>query len=325
MTPRRPMAEGPLVIQTEELSPEAAAWLGERCRLEVCGVDDPRFGELVESAGGLIVRTYTTVDDALLDRAPKLRVVGRAGVSLANIDVEACRRRDVAVVHTPDSNTQAVVEYVLALALDATRPRVFLYEPVDLPNWRDIREEMITPRQLSDMTIGVWGVGRIGSRVSAVFRSIGSRVLGHDIRDVGDVQAEMVDRDTMLRESDLVTVHIDDRPANKAVMDAEALALLRDHAVVINASRGFVMDTDALADWLREHPAAQAVIDVHEPEPFGADYPLLDLENAHLSPHLASAAKTAKANMSWVVRDVWRVLQDEEPEFRALGQTGAGR
>ena len=319
------MAESPLVIQTEELSPEAAAWLGERCRHVVCGIDDPRFGELIESAEGLVVRTYTDVNDRLLDRAPRLRVVGRAGVSLANIDVEACNRRGVAVVHTPDSNTQAVVEYVLALALDATRPRVFLYEPVDLRNWRDIREEMITPRQLSDMTIGVWGVGRIGARVSEVFGAIGARVLGHDIRDVGSVACEMVDRDTLLRESDLVTIHIDDRPANKRVVGSEAFGLLKHDAVVINASRGYVLDTEALADWLKEHPAGQAVIDVHDPEPFTGEYPLLHLENAHLSPHLASAAKTAKLNMSWVVRDVWRVLSGEQPEYRAMGQTGAGR
>src|SRR6266850_4938883 len=118
-----------IVIQTEHLSPDAAAWLGERCRLVVCAHDDPKFADILAEAAGLVVRTYTIVDDQLLDRALKLRVVGRAGVGLDNIDVPACRKRGIEVVHTPDANTQAVVEFVICLLSDALRPRITLEHP----------------------------------------------------------------------------------------------------------------------------------------------------------------------------------------------------
>src|SRR5262245_48967951 len=104
----------PVVVQTEHLDPAAAAWLGEHCRLVVCPHDSPDLHAAIKDAEGLVVRTYTRVDAGLLSRAPTLRVVGRAGVGLDNIDVHACRARGVEIVYTPDANTQAVVEYVVA-------------------------------------------------------------------------------------------------------------------------------------------------------------------------------------------------------------------
>src|SRR5690348_859540 len=114
----------PLVIQTEHLDPEAAAWLADRCELAVCpSEDEPRFSQLPSRAAGLVIRTYTQVNESLLARAPHLRVVARAGVGLDNVDAAACRARGVTVLSTPDANTRAVVEYVTALMLDALRPR----------------------------------------------------------------------------------------------------------------------------------------------------------------------------------------------------------
>lgn len=320
------MSDRPLVIQTEELEPVCAAWLAERCELVRCPSEDPGFEELLARADGLLIRTYTQVNDDLLDRAPNVKVVARAGVSLANIDVAACVKRDVAVVHTPDSNSQAVVEYVLALSLDALRPRVFLDKTMGLTEWKQVRDEMVTPRQLSDLTVGVYGFGRIGSRVAQVFGTIGAKVLGCDLRGIEETHgAEMVSREELCERCDLITVHVDDRPTNKQLLNADAFGRMRSDVVFINASRGYVVDNDALAAFLKAHVGAQALLDVHEPEPFPEDYPLLGVPNAHLSPHLASAAATAKTNMSWVVRDLWKVLSGEEPEYRATSQLGAGR
>ena len=117
----------PLVLQTEDLAPAATEFLRERCELVFCpAADDAKFSGLIGRAQGLVVRTYTRVDEALLERAPLLRVVGRAGVGLDAIDVSACRARGVRVVYTPDANSQAVAEYVFALLFDALRPRAFL-------------------------------------------------------------------------------------------------------------------------------------------------------------------------------------------------------
>jgi len=115
----------------------------------------------------------------------------------------------------------------------------------------------------------------------------------------------------------VLTIHIDTRPSNRNFVNAPFLAPLKEDVLLINAARGFVLDERALAAFLRGHADAHAVLDVHEPEPFTADNPLLGLPNAKLAPHMAACTLTAKNNMSWVVRDVWRVLCGEVPEFPA--------
>jgi D-3-phosphoglycerate dehydrogenase len=114
-----------------------------------------------------------------------------------------------------------------------------------------------------------------------------------------------------------VTVHVDGRRSNRGLVGTAAFGAMKKDVLFINASRGFIVDAAALAVFLKANPGATAALDVHEPEPFGADYPLLGLPNARLLPHLASCTATAQANMSWVVRDVWRVLSGEKPEFPA--------
>jgi phosphoglycerate dehydrogenase-like enzyme len=310
----------PLVLQTEDLDASAAAWLAERCELVACGVDDPRFSGLLARAEGLVVRTYTRVDGALLAGAPRLRVVGRAGVGLDNIDVGACAARGVRVVHTPDANSQAVAEFVLALLVDSSRPRVMIERAVDAKEWARLRKELRAPRQLSEMTLGVLGLGRIGSRVARMGVGIGMDVLYHDIREIGEQDrggARPVSLAELCAKADVLTLHIDPRESNRRFVNASLLAMCKPALVLINTSRGVIVDDLALAAFLRRNPRAQALLDVHEPEPFGPDYPLLGLPNAHLSPHIAAATATAQENMSWVVRDVWLVLQGQEPEFGA--------
>ncbi len=311
----------PLVIQTETLDASCAAWLGERADLVRRADTEAGFDELLGRAAALVIRTYTKVNQALLDRAPALKVVGRAGVGLDNIDIPACRARGVEVVHTPDANTRAVVELVTAFMLDALRPRLFLDGPLERREWKSTRDELIAPRQLSDLTLGVYGMGRIGRSVARVGAALDMRVLYHDLLEIPPARragADPVSRDALLRESDVLTVHVDERASNRNLLSAEAFALCKPEVVFINAARGFIVDAGALAGFLRATPTAQALLDVHEPEPFGADYPLLSLDNAWLSPHIAAATATAHRNMSWVVRDVWRVLSGEKPEFPAV-------
>ncbi|MBL8764486.1 MAG: 3-phosphoglycerate dehydrogenase [Phycisphaerae bacterium] len=301
----------PLVIQTEQLDPAAAAWLGERVELVRCGSDEPGFAPLLSRAEGLLIRTYTRVDRAMLDAGPRLRVVARAGVGLDNVDLDACRARGIAVLNTPDANTQAVVEFVLALVLDDLRPRESLDGPLPLRPWNDLRDRLVAPRQLSDLTLGILGLGRIGSRVARAAHALGVRVVYHDLLDLPEPHrhhAHPVPLTQLFVESDVLTIHIDGRPENRLFVNAALLGRLKPDALLVNTARGFVLDAAALAAFLRSHPAARAALDVHEPEPFDAAYPLLGLPNARLTPHLASATATAKRNMSWVVRDLCRAL-----------------
>ncbi|MBX9735437.1 MAG: hypothetical protein K2X32_00800, partial [Phycisphaerales bacterium] len=300
-----------LVIQTEHLDEEPAAWLRERCRLEVCDPSDAAFPALLAQADGLLIRTYTRVTPALLDMAPRLKVVARAGVGLDNVDLPACKARGVRVLSTPDANTSAVVEYVFALLLDATRPRLFLGEAIDGPRWKEVRQELRARRQLRELTLGILGFGRIGTSVARVARELGMTVIFHDVRQIplSDRHgAESVSLEDLCARADAFTIHIDGRPENRGFVNADIIGRLKSDVILINTSRGFVMNDIALADFMIAHPAAVALLDVHEPEPFDATHPLLEIANVHLSPHIASATDLAQKNMSWVVRDLWAVL-----------------
>lgn len=313
--------ERPLVIQTESLDPTAQAWLRERVNLEVCPFDDARFIDVLPQAQGLVVRTYTRVNQALLDRAPNLKVVGRAGVALENIDIPACRERGIEVVHTPAANTQAVVEFVLCLLLDALRPRVFLDGPLEGRDWHDARNHLQGDCHLADLDVGILGFGRIGSRVGKVLTALGCTVRYHDIKDIPADQrhgCEPVSLEELQKASHVLTIHIDWREGNHHFVDARFLSQLKPGTIVVNTSRGLAIDPHALAKWLKANPKARALLDVHDPhEPLDAGYPLLGLPNAHLAPHIAAATAPARLNMSWVVRDVVAVLEGKEPQWPA--------
>src|SRR4051794_13554063 len=154
------------------------AWLRERCDLREARVDDPDFEKHLAVAEGLLVRTYTRVTNEMLSHAPKLRVVGRGGVGLENIDVAACRARGIQVVYTPDANTWAVGDFVFGYLLQLLRPWAFfkdaVYEPKEFKRVRDT----VRGVQLNELTLGVLGMGRVGRRVGHIAtRGCGMRVI----------------------------------------------------------------------------------------------------------------------------------------------------
>ncbi|HLP83050.1 MAG TPA: NAD(P)-dependent oxidoreductase [Phycisphaerales bacterium] len=311
----------PFVLISEELDPAARAWLEESCEVVACHfTQTEEFERLLARADGLIVRTYTRVNAELLDKARKLKVVGRAGVGLDRIEIEECRRRGVSVVHTPDANSVAVAEYVFAMLTDAVRPRVFLDKAVPASEWNALRKELEAPNQLCELRLGILGLGRIGSRVARIARGFEMDVAYYDVAEIGEEKrfgAQPMPLTDLLHWADIVTVHVDTRASNHRFVNAHVFRQMRPTVIFVNTSRGFIVDEFALAAFLRDNNKAVALIDVHEPEPFGPTYPLLQLPNAHVSPHLAAATATAHANMSWVVKDVWAVLQGQPPRHRA--------
>lgn len=315
------MSTKPRVIQAENLDEAPAAWLAERCELIRVGKDDANFRSELALAEGMVVRSYTPVDAALLDAAKKLRVVGRAGVGLDTFDLPACKAHGVRVVHTPGANTQAVVELFFALLLDVVRPRVFLHRPItELVAWKQARKELTADRELASMTLGILGLGRIGSRIAEVARTFGMRVIYHDLREIQENQrfgAEPVSREELFAQSDALTIHVDGSPRNRRLVGEAEFAQMKPEVVFLNLSRGFVVDPYACASFMIEHSGAVAVLDVHDPEPYDKTYPLIDIANVHLTPHIGGATRPASVAMSWVVRDVWRVLSGEEPECEA--------
>jgi phosphoglycerate dehydrogenase-like enzyme len=315
------MTDLPLVLVTEDSDPTPLAWLKERARVVEAPPGSPQFDAALPEAVGLVVRTYTKVSAALVARATKLKVVGRGGVGLENIDVPACRARGVEVVYTPDANTLAVGDFVIGYALQLLRPWAFfrdrVYEP---PEFKRVRNTL-RGAQLDELTFGILGMGRVGRRVGHVAANgFGARVIYNDLLDVRPLltfPATAVDRPTLFREADVVTLHVDMRPGNEHLVGAPELALMKPTAILINASRGEVLDDAALAAALRAKKIAGAAIDVFAPEPPGPDYPLLGLDNVLLTPHMAARTHTAVENMSWVVRDVLDVLNGRRPKYPA--------
>ena len=303
------------MVVTEPLSDRALDWLAGRC--EVRRIDKEHLDEHIAEADGLVVRTYTLVMPELLDRAPRLKVVGRAGVALDNIDVPACRARGVEVVHTPAANTLAVVDYTIRMIIEMNRR----FWPITAPM---TEEEFFATRKnqfgrfLSTLTLGIIGVGRIGSRVGRAAAGLGMTVLANDIKPIDlDYPHEMVDKPALYAQSDIVTLHVPLTELTRNLIDAETLAQFKAGAQLINAARGACVVAADLARAVEAGRIARAVIDCHEPEPPPLDYPLYGLANVILTPHIAARVPQALENMCDVVRDVAAVIEGNAPQYPA--------
>jgi phosphoglycerate dehydrogenase-like enzyme len=316
-----PQATRPVVLVTEGSDRKPLDWLKERAQVVEIPTSDPTFDTHLAQAEGMVVRTYTRVNDALLAKAPKLKVVGRGGVGLENIDVPACRRRGVEVVYTPDANTWAVGDFVFGYMLQLLRPWAFFkdaaYEPKEFKRIRDT----VRGVQFNELTLGILGMGRVGRRVGHIAtHGFGMRVIYNDLLDVAsqlDFPATAVDKPTLYGESDVLSLHVTMLPGNENLIGWEQLGLMKPTAILINTSRGEVLDAAALADALRAKRLAGAALDVFWPEPPPPDFPLLGLDSALLTPHLAARTYTAIENMSWVVRDIVEVLGGRKPRYPA--------
>jgi phosphoglycerate dehydrogenase-like enzyme len=310
----------PLVIVTEGSDARPLDWLRQQANVVEMRADDPRFAGLLAEAQGLAVRTYTKVNDALLAGAPKLKVVGRGGVGLENIDVPACRRRGIEVVYTPDANTLAVGDFVFGGLLQLLRPWAPFREKTYAPEeFKKIRNTL-RGKQLNELTIGILGMGRVGKRVGNIAANgFGVRVIYNDLIDPGPLAfaARSVDKPTLYRECDVLTLHVDMKPGNEHLVGAPQIASMRAGSILINTSRGEVLDIAAVRDALQSKHLAGVMLDVFDPEPPAADFPLVGMENVLLTPHMAARTYTAIENMSWVVRDIVEVLNGKPPKYPA--------
>ncbi len=314
-------APAPLIIITEPLDAAPTAWLTERATVIIAPPTDPAFAAAAPAARALIVRTHTRVDAALMDRLPLLAVIGRAGVGLDTIDTTAAAARSIAVLNTPEANSAAVAEFVFAALLRVLRPIEPLTAALDVGAWEARRRAFTSPRELSGLTLGVLGLGRIGTRVARIARALDMTVLYHDILPVPAPDGcTRVSFDELLTRAEILSFHIDGRSTNRHLINAAALALLRPDAVLINTSRGSVIDEAALAAHLSASPAALAILDVHAQEPIPAAAPLLHHPRAILTAHEASCTAAARLAMSWIVRDVWSHLLSLGPPAPARDQ-----
>jgi D-3-phosphoglycerate dehydrogenase len=312
----------PLVVVAGRVNPDGIAQLERESRVVVTPDLEPAtVVAAAAEAEGILFRSGPRCDEALMRACPRLRVVGRHGVGLDTVDLDAATRLGVAIVHAPGSNSQAVAEHTLMLMLACVKRTVEIDRMTRKGDWRARHEVHNT--ELADKTLGIVGVGNIGRRVARFAGAIGMRVLGHDpyvapeeLRRRG---AEPVDSlEALLPQVDVLTCHTPLTPETRHMIDEKALTRLRPGAIFINTSRGPVHSEPALFEALLTRRLAAAGLDVFEVEPSPVDNPLFNLDNVVCSSHVAGVTREANRQASLqVTAEMLRVLRGERPEVLA--------
>ena len=258
-------------------------------------------------ADALIVRNRTQVNRPLLAVATKLRVVGRLGVGLDNIDVAACAERGIEVIPATGANALAVAEYVVAMAFVLLRGAYGATADVAAGAWP--RGSLSNGREIAGKTLGVVGFGGIGRLTARLARGLGMRIVAHDpeLAATSAVWAEAgaacVSLDEVLAAADVVTLHVPLTPATRHLIDAARLATMKSDAILIDTARGGVVDEVALAAALREGMLGGAALDVFEHEPLPEGSPLAGCPNLVLTPHIAGLTRESNARVSTLIAE----------------------
>lgn len=263
----------------------------------------------IAGAAGLVVRNQTRVDRVLLAAAPLLRVVGRLGAGLDNIDVGGLRERGIDLVHGGGLNARAVAEYVLGAALVLARRLAESDREVRAGQWR-----RSVGLELRGQRLGVVGLGATGAELCRLAGAVGMEVVGHDPYLAPPDGVESASFDDLLRRSHVVSLHVPLVPATRNLVGSAELRLMPAGAILVNAARGGVVDETALAEALRSGALGGAALDVRAQEPPALDDPLSALDNVLLTPHLAGLTRQSQAAIAaHVLGGVRRALMADQP------------
>ena len=258
----------------------------------------------VRGAAGLLCLLTDRVDEELLDAAgAQLKVVSNYAVGFDNIDVPACTRRGIPVGNTPGVLTDTTADLAFALLMAVARRLTEGYDYVRAGRWKTWGPLLLLGPDVHGATLGVLGFGRIGRAVARRAGGFGMSVIYHDVaraapEDEAELGARFVDLDELLRTSHFLTLHPNLTPETDHLLDRAAFGKMKRTAVVVNTSRGPVIDHEALYEALRDGVIAGAGLDVTEPEPLPADHPLLTLPNCLVVPHIASASPATRGRMA---------------------------
>ena len=245
----------------------------------------------VKDYDALIVRNQTKVDQELLNAGGQLKVIGRLGVGLDNIDIDACKKRGIKVVYARNANATSVAEYVMAAMLSATRPLYLADHDIRQGNWN---RKKYTGEELANKTLGLIGLGEIAHRIAKRANAFGMKVIGYDpfiteydyiVSETGVQVKESLGE--LLSKCDFASLHVPLTPSTKYLISEPELKLMKSTAFLINTSRGGIIDENALSDALNSHSIAGAFLDVLEVEPITQYNNLLTCERVVLTPHIA--------------------------------------
>ncbi len=296
----------PLVILTHPLPPEWISTLQGRVRLLVGPAEPPGFApHLLEQLGGaegILCLLTDKVDSALLEAAPRLRVVSNMAVGFDNIDIAACTLRKIPVGNTPGVLTDATADLTLALLLSSARTLFKAAMDAKDGFWRTWSPTGWLGADLRGATLGIVGMGKIGKAVAERAKGFGLKLIYTDSKHLPEVDAqysaEFRSLDNLLRESDFVSLHCPLNAKTRGLIDETALKKMKPTATLINTARGPIIVNDALVRALREGWIAGAALDVTDPEPLPPEHPLYDLPNSFIVPHIGSATHGTRRRMA---------------------------
>ncbi len=290
----------PKVLVSDPIAPEGIEILKQVAEVDVkTGLSKDELAAIIGDYDALAVRSETKVTGEIIARAGKLKIIGRAGVGVDNIDVEAATNRGILVVNSPEGNTLAAAELTVAMLLALARNIPQADEAMRAGRWD---RKIYMGSEVYGKTLGVIGLGKIGREVVSRMQAFGMSVLGFDPylkpEQADALGITLVDLDTLYKESDYISVHTPKTKETTGMINAEKLALMKPTVRLINCARGGIIDEAALADAAKAGKIGGAAIDVYTTEPVPADNPLLNIPNIITTPHLGASTEEAQVNVA---------------------------
>ncbi len=305
------------VLVADKISPIGVDFFKRQEGLEVVeayGSSPERILELAADAAAIVVRSETRVTAEVIAAAAELKAIGRAGVGVDNIDIEAATERGVVVMNTPGGNTVATAELTFTHMLCGTRPITQAATSMRAGRWD---RKKLSGVELFNKTLGILGLGRIGREVAQRAQSFGMKVLAYDPflteSRARDLRVEPVPMQAIFERADYITVHLPLTDETRYMINADSLASMKDGVRLFNCARGGIIEEAALIDALKSGKVAAAGLDVYEDEPLAEDSPLRSLDNVVLTPHLGASTKEAQESVGLeIAENITQVLQTGE-------------
>ncbi len=296
----------PKVFVTRQLPAAALEMIQPVCDVEVWPDELPPPREVlldkVAGVDGLLTMLTDRIDAALLDRAPRLKVVSNCAVGVDNIDIPEATRRGIVIGHTPEVLTETTADFAFALLMAAARRIVAGDGYTRAGRWRTWGLLTLLGQDVHGATLGLVGLGRIGAAVARRASGFHMRILYYSRTRRPDLEQQLgvvwADLDTLLRQADFVSLHTPLTPETRHLINARTLGLMKTTAILINTARGPVVDQAALYKALQQGRIAGAALDVTDPEPLPRTDPLLTLPNCLITPHIASASIATRTQMA---------------------------
>jgi glyoxylate reductase len=296
----------PKVYVTRQLPTIAMNRIASFCDAEIWSGELPPPRETllrqVRDIQGLVCLLTDQIDRKVMNEAPNLRVISNCAAGFDNIDVAEATRRGIVVGNTPDVLTETTADFAFALMMTAARRITEGDRQVRKGRWKTWGPMILMGKDVHEATLGIVGLGRIGRAVARRAKGFGMNVIYYNRTRRQEIENELglqyADFDRLLSDSDFITIHVNLTPETHHLIGKAQLEKMKADSVLVNTSRGQVVDNTALYEALRAGKIASAALDVSEPEPLPADHPLLTLDNVVITPHIASASVTTRNKMA---------------------------